>query len=125
MPSSVRKTTVRGAGATVVDLLAARERRRFEDCRARVSAVLEEHRRVLTDLVDSGLMFTRHGTRIGGELLRAQQRLMRVRDELAREARVEGCGCGELVQGLLADAEALLEKSLATAQRHRKLFERS
>ncbi len=125
MPQRVRKPTVPKAGATVVDLVAARERRRFEDCRARVLSVLDEHRRVLTELFESGLMFTRHGTRIASELLRAQQRLMRVRDELAREAKVGDCGCGELVRGMLGEAEALLEKTAAAARRHRKLFEQT
>lgn len=124
MPNRVRKPTVR-ASAMVVDLLAVRERRRFEDCRGRVRAVLGEHRDALTALFESGLMFTRHGTRIGRELLQAQQKLLRVHDELSREARGPTCGCADVVQKLLSDAEALLEKSRTAATRYRALFERS
>lgn len=122
MPNRVRKPVVFPL-AEVLDFQAAAGRRRLEQHREQIAALLAVHRRALTVLCETGLMFTRHGTRAGRELLAAQQGLLKARDLIARDAKREGCAGRELAAKLLLEIESLLEKSASIARRHRSLFD--
>lgn len=102
----------------VVSLAAVRDRQRLGQYRERVQHALQRNRRAVQRLHDSGLIFTRHGTRVGRELLLTHQRLLRVADLLAGVRRAGGD-----VLTLADEVEALLEKASETARRHRSLFE--
>ncbi len=123
MANRVRQTSTEDAQAGVVDLGAARERQRFSRCRGRVDAVLEHHRRALARLFESGLVFTRHGSRVGQELLRAQQHLLRVSDLIGREGRDDGGRTATGLDALFEEVESLLEKTSAIARRNKELFQ--
>ncbi len=108
----------------VVPLDEVRERRRCEKCRGRVSNVLELNRSVLRRLFETGLVFTRTGSRIGRELLQCQHQLLRAGDELKRgsEPGTKGKGARHSLARLLVRVEALLEKALETTRRHESLL---
>ncbi len=72
------------AASAVVDLALARDARRLRDFQARCRGVDEVNRKSLSRLFQTGLIFTRHGARLGRELLLAHQHLLRVTDLLAR-----------------------------------------
>jgi len=68
----------------VVDLATARGDRRLREAQARLRGMADGNRRALTRLFQTGLLFTRQGTRLGRELLLAHQHLVRVADLLSR-----------------------------------------
>ena len=68
----------------VVDLSAARDARRLSEFQARCRAVDELNRKALSRLFQSGLLYTRQGSRLGRDLLLAHQHLLKVGDLLAR-----------------------------------------
>ncbi|MFM2152661.1 MAG: hypothetical protein RL199_1096 [Pseudomonadota bacterium] len=121
MPESDSK---RSNPTQVVPLEEARERRRCEKCRGRLSSVLELNRSVLRRLFETGLVFTRTGSRIGRELLQCQHQLLRAGDELKRgsESGTQRRGARHSLARLLERVEALLEKALETTRRHESLL---
>jgi hypothetical protein len=68
----------------VVDFAVARDARRLRDFQQRCRTVDDLNRKALARLFQTGLIFTRHGARLGRELLLAHQHLLRVSDLLAR-----------------------------------------
>jgi phenylalanyl-tRNA synthetase beta subunit len=124
MPTRAKRH-VRPSAAPVIDLEAFRGKDRLRRCRERVLAVLEQNRRSVQRLFESGLVFTRHGSGVGRDLLRSYQNLRRVADALDRaQAGDERHALRTPADAadLFADVELLLEKSSALARRHRALF---
>jgi hypothetical protein len=107
--------------APVIDLNAVRERRRLTRYRERAQAVLAQNREALQRLFDTGLVFTRHGSRVGRELLQAHQHLLRVVDMASRSG--SGADLVDERAALFSEIEELLEKSRAIARRNRSLFQ--
>lgn len=94
-------TSARLCAAAVVDLADARDGRRLRDLHLRLGASLDRNRGALARLFQSGLVFTRAGSRLGRELLLAHQHLLRAGDLLAR-----------LPDAGAKEAEALLERQV-------------
>ncbi len=111
--------------AAVIPLDAVRERQRLTHYRERAEAVLAQNRAALDRLFESGLIFTRSGARIGRELLRAHQHLLKVADMVNRAPRENGAPLEPLIAGdaLFDEIEALLEKTSAIARRNKSLFQ--
>ncbi len=110
-----------------MDLDRARDDRRLRDYHLRLREVVEVNRKALCDLFQSGLIYTRHGARLGRDLLLAQQHLIKVRELLARLGelgeRPEQGGEGALlcrqVQVLLARTAELTARSQGVLARER------
>jgi hypothetical protein len=119
MPDSAPR---RPKGSPVFPLEEARERRRCETCRGRLSSVLELNRKVLSRLFETGLVFTRTGSRIGRELLQCQHQLLRAGDALKRGSEPGPKGARHSLALLLARIEALMETALETTRRHESLL---
>lgn len=122
MPIRVRKP-IEPPLTEVVDLGAERDRRRFDRYRGRVETVLGENKRALMRLFDTGMVFTRHGSRVGRELLQAQQNLLRANDLMARDVRDETPRGADAVGTLIDEIEALLDRTSAIARRNKTLFQ--
>ncbi|HZZ83855.1 MAG TPA: hypothetical protein VFE30_04905 [Anaeromyxobacteraceae bacterium] len=84
-----QRSRARFAGP-VVDLDRARSDRRLLEAHRRLREVLEVNRKALGGLFQSGLIYTRHGARLGRDLLLAQQHLIKVRELLARLGELDG-----------------------------------
>jgi len=97
--------------AEVLDLAAARDARRLRDFQARCRAVDAANRKSLARLFQGGLIFTRHGARLGRELLLAHQHLLRIMDLLARIGELPGAGPGSEAEVLYAEAQSLLART--------------
>ena len=101
---------------TVIDLFAARDRRKVRVYRSKVAGVLSANKRALTRLFASGSLFTRQGTRAGKNLLAAHQKLLKVNDLLGQIAELDD-ERAEDATALFAEAEALLLRSRELATR--------
>ncbi len=99
-----------GTTTEVVDLAVARDARRLRDFQARCTAVDEVNRKALARLFQTGLIFTRHGARLGRELLLAHQHLLRVSDLLARLGELPAASGSECT-ALYQEAHALLART--------------
>lgn len=124
MPSRVSKPTE--SGTCVVQLDSVRERHRLERYRDRVQSVLDHNRLAVTRLYESGLLFSRHGTKVGRDLLRAHQHLLRVADLIARAEKLGVTGLPAPTpefEQLFDEIEALLEKTGEIARRNKSLFQ--
>jgi hypothetical protein len=119
MPDNAPKRPKR---SPVIPLEEARERRRCETCLGRLTSVLELNRNVLRRLFETGLVFTRTGSRIGRELLQCQHQLLRAGDELKRGSEPDAKGARHSLAMLLARIEALMETALETTRRHESLI---
>ncbi len=119
MPTRVHRPTKRLA--TVVDLNQFRERLQLSCYRVQLEEKLALHRAALKSLFDSGLVYTRHGSRVARELLQAQQMLMRAKDLVASEARLPSCGEAVLAK-LRGEIDTLVARAGVTATRHKKFF---
>jgi hypothetical protein len=108
----------------VIDFEMAREHRRFLKYRERAERVLAENRSVLQRLFDSGVVFTRHGSRVARDLLQAHQNLMRAVDISSRETDAEESDIAS-PEPLFQEIEALLEKASVICQRNSSLFQSS
>ncbi|HVO21386.1 MAG TPA: hypothetical protein VMU15_19140 [Anaeromyxobacter sp.] len=97
--------------AEVLDLAAARDTRRLRDFQARCRAVDAANRKSLARLFQGGLIFTRHGARLGRELLLAHQHLLRIMDLLSRIGELPGSGPGGEAEVLYAEAQSLLART--------------
>ncbi len=109
MASSAPHARKRATTTEVVDLALARDARRLRDFQDRCLGVDEVNRKSLAQLFQTGLIFTRHGARLGRELLLAHQHLLRVSDLLARLGELEASG-GE-ASALYQEAHALLART--------------
>ena len=97
--------------SAVVELSVARDARRLREFQARCRSVDELNRRSLSRLFQTGLIFTRHGARLGRELLLAHQHLLRVSDLLARIGDLSVAGAGGDATALYDEAQALLART--------------
>jgi hypothetical protein len=99
------------SGPAVVDLSTARDARRLRDFQARCRGVDEVNRRSLSRLFQTGLIFTRHGARLGRELLLAHQHLLRVTDLLARVGELPAAAPAGDAAALYEEAQLLLART--------------
>lgn len=113
------------AAAPVVDLEAFRGKHRLRRYRDRVTAVLDQNRASMQRLFETGLVFTRHGSRVGRDLLLAHQHLLRVSDVIGRahagDERHALRTPGD-ADALFTEIESLLDRTSALARRHRAMF---
>lgn len=90
-------------GSRVVDLGLARDAKRLREYRERLRIVVEVNKKALARLFQSGLIYTRYGSRLGRDLLLAHQHLLKVGELLSRLGDIEAGSRG----GAPGDAEAL------------------
>jgi hypothetical protein len=101
----------------VIDLARVRDERRLEEYRCRTRQVLEANRRALARLFQSGVIYSRVGSRLARDLLLAHQHLLRVGELLAR--------LGEMDSPERFDAEEVYEEVRALLSRTTALSARS
>lgn len=109
----------------VVNLGAARELLRLRRYRERVDAITGSNRRALNRLFESGMVFTRSGSKAGRDLLRAHQNLLKVADLLGRTEEHFRDGAGmepEELESLFRQLDEMLDQSSVLARRHKKHF---
>ena len=112
-------------GSRVIDIARAREARRLEEYQRRLLTVLETNKRALSRLFQSGLIFSRAGSRLGRDLLLAHQHLVKVGDllsrlgELSRERE-----CGVQTEELYVQVQALLMRTSELSARSHGLLAR-
>ena len=111
MAASHPRASGRAPAPEVVDLSLARDARRLRDFQARCRAVDGVNRKALTRLFHTGLIYTRHGSRLGRELLLAHQHLLRVSDLLARIGELPESAPAADAATLYAEAQALLART--------------
>jgi len=114
------------SNADVIDFDAARERRLLLRYRERAQAVLLQNKEALQKLYETGMIFTRHGTRVGRELLEAHRHLLKVVDMVKKAPKSDEEGTlGRLIEGeaLFGRIEKLLEKTSAITQKNKSLFQ--
>jgi hypothetical protein len=112
-PQARKRATV---STEIVDLAMARDARQLRDFQARCRSVDELNRKALARLFQTSLIFTRHGARLGRELLLAHQHLLRVTDLLAR--------IGELPDASAAEGSALYREAQSLLSRTTELTAR-
>ncbi|HEX8909633.1 MAG TPA: hypothetical protein VF805_10545 [Anaeromyxobacteraceae bacterium] len=111
--------------SAVVDLAAARDDRRLRDYQQRLLAVQETNRRALARLFQSGIIFSRAGSRLGRDLLLAHQNLLKVADLLCRLAELErGLGRDSEAEALYVQVQALLARTSELSARSDGLLAR-
>jgi len=99
-------------GSPVIDLARARDARRLSDFQDRLRIVLDTNRRALSRLFQSGLLYSRHGARLGRDLLLAHQHLLKVSDLLARLGDMAARpGRGAVAEELYAQVQTLLART--------------
>ena len=108
----------------VVDLSAARDARRLTEFQARCRAVDELNRKSLARLFQSGLLYTRQGARLGRDLLKAHQHLLRVSDLLVRVGELTGPGAAREAEPFYAEARDLLARTIKLTSRTGLVFAR-
>jgi hypothetical protein len=110
-PSPHARKRVPTVDRAVVELSQARDARRLKDFQARCRAVDEVNRKSLARLFQTGLIYTRHGARLGRELLLAHQHLLRVTDLLARVGELPAAAPGGEAAALYDEAQLLLART--------------
>ena len=108
----------------VVDLALARDARRLREFQARCRAVDELNRKSLAQLFQSGLLYTRQGSRLGRDLLLAHQHLLRVSDLLVRVGELAGPGAAAEAEPLYDEAQDLLARTAKLTSRTGLVFAR-
>lgn len=109
----------------MVDLAAVRDDRRLRDYQSRLGAVQETNRRALARLFQSGLIFSRAGSRLGRDLLLAHQHLTKAGDLLRRLTELErGLGRDAEAEALYAQVQALLARTSELSARSDGLLAR-
>ncbi len=112
--------------AEVVNLHDARLTRRVEEYRARLDRVLKANKRAVTRLFSTGMLFTRHGTRAGRDLLLAHEHLLRVMtllDRLANEGDVPPPRREEEVDAIFIELDTLLDRTGELTEQTAQLLE--
>jgi hypothetical protein len=81
--------------------------------------LLETNRKALAHLFQQGLIYTRHGARLGRDLLFAHQQLLKVSDLLAQVdlLMLGGKRCGAEVGRLCRRMQGLMDRSAELAAR--------
>ncbi|HEY6098971.1 MAG TPA: hypothetical protein VIW03_06055 [Anaeromyxobacter sp.] len=102
-----RRTTARSA---VVDLAQARDARRLRDLADRCRAIDEGARRSLSRLFQCGAIFSRHGARLGRELLLSHQHLLRAAVLVGQASECDETD-PQASDALFREATALVERS--------------
>ncbi len=115
--------------SAVLDLGAAREERRLRDYQTRLCSVIETNRKALARLFQSGLIFTRAGTRLGRDLLLGHQHLFRAAELLARVGELASHRGGRgrrdaETEALFAQIQALLARTSELSARSDGLLAR-
>jgi hypothetical protein len=101
----------------VIDLARVREERRLEEYQCRTRQVLEANKRALARLFQSGVIYSRAGSRLARDLLLAHQHLLKVGELLAR--------LGEMDSPERFDADAVYGEVHALLSRNTALCARS
>jgi hypothetical protein len=112
--------------AEVVSLHDARLSRRVETYRARLDRVLKANKRAITRLFSTGMLFTRHGSRAGRDLLLAHEHLLRVVsliDRLQNEGDVPAPRKQEEVDAIFKELEELLDRTSELTDHTAELLE--
>lgn len=109
LPHSRKRAST--SGSRVVDLSLARDARRLREFQSRCRGVDEVNRKSLSRLFQTGLIFTRHGARLGRELLLAHQHLLRVTDLLARVGELPAAAPAGEAAALYDEAQLLLART--------------
>jgi hypothetical protein len=101
----------------VIDLARARDERRLAEYQRRTRRELDANKGALSRLFQSGLVYSRVGSRLGRDLLLAHQHLLRVGELLSRlgdmesPERFDAASVYDEVQALLARTAALSARS--------------
>lgn len=112
--------------AEVVSLHDARLSRRVEGYRERLERVLKGNKRAVTRLFSTGLMFTKHGTRAGRDLLLAHEHLLRVVtliDRLGNEGDVPAPRRQEELNAIFGELDTLLDRTSQLTEHTADLLE--
>ncbi|MFO0600791.1 MAG: hypothetical protein U0228_36110 [Myxococcaceae bacterium] len=112
MPKPARPSAP--TASKVVNLHDARLSRRVDAYRGRLDRVLKANKRAITRLFGTGLLFTRHGTRAGRDLLLAHEHLLRVVslvDRLQNEGDVPAPRKSSEVDAIFEELEQLLDRT--------------
>ncbi len=112
--------------AEVVNLHDARLSRRVEAYRARLDRVLKANKRAVTRLFSTGLLFTKHGTRAGRDLLLAHEHLLRVValvDRLGNEGDVPAPRKPEELDAIFLELDTLLDRTSELTEHTAQLLE--
>lgn len=119
-PSAPRKPAV------VVSLSDARNSRRLELYQARLERVIGANKRAIGKLYTSGILFTKHGTRAGRDLLLAHEHLLRVvalLDRLAHQGDVPAPRRADEVDGIFQELDTLLERTAELTEHTSELLQ--
>jgi hypothetical protein len=101
----------------VIDLARARDERRLAEYQRRTRRELDANKGALSRLFQSGLVYSRVGSRLGRDLLLAHQHLLKVGELLSRlgdmesPERFDAASVYDEVQALLARTAALSARS--------------
>ena len=112
--------------AEVVNLQDLRLQRRVAEYRARLDRVIRSNKRAITRLFSTGLIFTRHGTRAGRDLLLAHEHLLRVValiERLSNEGDVPAPRKAEEIEGIFTELDALLDRTSELTEHTAELLE--
>jgi hypothetical protein len=112
--------------AEVVNLHDARLSRRIAAYRTRLDRVLKANKRAITRLFATGLLWTKHGTNAGRDLLLAHQHLLRVvalLDRLQNEGDVPAPKRAEEVDAIFTELEELLARTSELTEQTGALLE--
>jgi len=124
---SKRRATLKAVPvAEVVNLHDARHSRRVDASRARLDRVLKGNKRAVTRLFSTGLMFTKHGTRAGRDLLLAHEHLLRVVslvNRLGNEGDVPAPRRAEELDAIFVELDTLLDRTSELTEHTANLLE--
>lgn len=112
--------------AEVVSLHDARLSRRVEGYRARLDRVIKGNKRAITRLFSTGLLFTKHGTRAGRDLLLAHEHLLRVValiERLANEGDVPAPRRQQELDAIFTELDTLLDRTSDLTEHTAELLE--
>jgi hypothetical protein len=100
----------------VIDLGRVRDERRLEEYRCRTRQVLEANKRALARLFQSGVIYSRAGSRLARDLLLAHQHLLKVGDLLARLGEMDSLERFD-ADAVYGEVHALLSRTTALSAR--------
>jgi hypothetical protein len=100
----------------VIDLARVRDERRLEEYQGRTRQVLEANKRALARLFQSGVIYSRAGSRLARDLLLAHQHLLKVVDLLARLGEMDSPERFD-ADAIYGEVHALLSRTTALSAR--------
>ena len=116
----------RSAPSAVVSLTEARLARRLITYRERLNRVVGANKRAVGRLYNSGLLFTKDGSRAGRDLLLAHQHLLRVvtlLDRLSHEGDIPAPRKQSEVDSIFVELDLLLQRTSDLTERTSEVFE--